>query len=31
MRGYAWDIGEGLSPQAEVNLSAALAFLVGAG
>ncbi len=29
IRGYAWDIGESLSPQAEINLSAALAFLVG--
>jgi hydrogenase maturation protease len=29
VRGYAWDIGEGLSPRAEINLSAALAFLVG--
>lgn len=29
VRGYAWDIGEGLSPQAEINLSAALAFLLG--
>ncbi len=28
VRGYVWDIGEGLSPQAEVNLSAALAFMV---
>ncbi len=28
IRGYAWDIGEGLSPQAEINLSAALAFMV---
>lgn len=28
IRGYAWDIGEGLSPRAEVNLSAALAFIV---
>ena len=27
VRGYEWDIGEGLSPQAEINLSAALAFL----
>ncbi len=29
IRGYAWDLGEGLSPRAEINLSAALAFLVG--
>lgn len=29
IRGYAWDIGEGLSPRAEVNLSAALAFILG--
>jgi hydrogenase maturation protease len=29
MRGYEWNIGEGLSPQAEINLSAALAYLVG--
>lgn len=28
LRGYAWDLGEGLSPQAEINLSAALAFMV---
>ena len=28
IRGYAWDMGEGLSPRAEVNLSAALAFMV---
>ena len=28
IRGYEWDVGEGLSPRAEVNLSAALAFLV---
>jgi len=28
IRGYAWDVGEGLTPQAEVNLSAALAFMV---
>jgi hydrogenase maturation protease len=28
IRGYAWDIGVGLSPLAEVNLSAALAFMV---
>lgn len=27
VRGYEWDISEGLSPQAEINLSAALAFL----
>jgi hydrogenase maturation protease len=27
IRGYEWDIEEGLSPQAEINLSAALAFL----
>jgi hydrogenase maturation protease len=29
IRGYEWDIGEGLSPQAEINLSSALAFLLG--
>jgi hydrogenase maturation protease len=29
VRGYDWDIGEGLSPHAEINLSAALAFLLG--
>ena len=29
IRGYEWDIGEGLSPRAEINLSAALAFLLG--
>jgi hydrogenase maturation protease len=29
MRGYEWDIGEGLSPRAEINLSLALAFLLG--
>ena len=29
IRGYAWDLGESLSPLAEINLSAALAFLVG--
>ena len=29
IRGYAWDMSEGLSPRAEVNLSAALAFLLG--
>jgi len=29
IRGHEWDIGEGLSPQAEINLSAALAFLLG--
>jgi len=29
VRGYEWDIGESLSPQAEINLSAALAFLLG--
>jgi hydrogenase maturation protease len=29
IRGYVWDIGEGLSPRAEINLSAALAFLLG--
>lgn len=29
VRGYEWDIGEGLSPQAEINLPAALAFLLG--
>jgi hydrogenase maturation protease len=29
IRGYAWDLGEGLSPRAEVNLSAALAFILG--
>lgn len=29
IRGYAWDIGEGLSPRAEINLSSALAFLLG--
>jgi hydrogenase maturation protease len=27
IRGYAWDIGEGLSPRAEVNLEAAIAQL----
>jgi hydrogenase maturation protease len=29
IRGYEWDIGEGLSPRAEISLSAALAFLLG--
>jgi hydrogenase maturation protease len=29
IRGHEWDIGEGLSPQAEINLSSALAFLLG--
>ena len=29
IRGHEWDIGEGLSPEAEVCLSAALAFLLG--
>jgi hydrogenase maturation protease len=29
VRGYAWDVGESLSPRAEVNLSAALTFLLG--
>jgi len=29
IRGYDWDIGEGLSPLAEINLSAALALLLG--
>jgi hydrogenase maturation protease len=28
IRGYAFDVGEGLSPQAEINLSAALAFMI---
>ncbi len=28
IRGYAWDMGEDLSPRADVNLSAALAFMV---
>ena len=27
IRGYEWDLAEGLSPQAEINLSAALTFL----
>jgi hydrogenase maturation protease len=29
VRGYEWDLVEGLSPRAEINLSAALAFLLG--
>jgi len=29
IRGHEWDVGEGLSPEAEVCLSAALAFLLG--
>ncbi len=29
IRGYAWDLDEGLSPRAEINLSAALAFILG--
>ena len=28
IRGYSWDLGEGLSPRADINLSAALAFMV---
>ena len=27
VRGYEWELAEGLSPRAEINLSAALAFL----
>jgi len=29
VRGYEWELAEGLSPQAEINLSAALVFLLG--
>jgi hydrogenase maturation protease len=29
IRGYEWHIDEGLSPRAEINLSSALAFLLG--